>query len=476
MTQSLFINGRWTAGSGSRRGMVFDPATGQASGEVAFAETTDLDEALAAAARAFPAWRDIGAFERYNIIRKAASLLRERSELVAQKITAEQGKPIFEARIEAVTAADHIDWNAEEGRRAYGRLIPSRGPDITQTVILEPIGPVAGFSPWNFPVTQLVRKIAAALAAGCTIIAKAPEETPSSAIELVRCFEEAGVPAGVLNLVFGVPAEISEHLIASDIIRKVSFTGSVPVGRHLGQLSAHHLKRTTMELGGHSPFIVTADIDLAKVVPLAVGMKFRNAGQVCASPTRFYVEEPIFNRFVDDFVAGAKALVVGPGADETTKMGPLAHKRRPDAVEAFVQDARDRGAVIPTGGRRAGNQGYFHEPTVLTHVPNDARIMNEEPFGPVAIINPVSSLDEAITEANRLPYGLSAYAFTNGLESADRLSTEIAAGTLSINHFGLAMPETPFGGIRDSGHGSEGGTEGLEAYLQTRFVTRKRRA
>ena len=476
MTASLFIDGRWTAGSGTRRGQIYDPATGSAIGEVPFAETADLDEALAAAARAFPKWRATSAFERYTIIRKAASLLRERAEMVARKITAEQGKPLFEARIEATMAADHIDWNAEEARRAYGRLIPSRGPDITQTVILEPVGPVAGFSPWNFPVTQLVRKIAAALSAGCTIIAKAPEETPASTMELVRCFEDAGVPAGVVNLVFGVPAEISEHLIASDVIRKVSFTGSVPVGRHLSQLAGKHLKRTTMELGGHSPFIVTADADIDKVVPLAAGMKFRNAGQVCASPTRFYIEEPAFERFVDGFVAQAKALVVGPGLDETTKMGPLAHKRRPEAIEAFVQEARDRGANIPAGGRRAGNQGYFYEPTVLTHVPDDARIMREEPFGPVAIVNPVSSLDEAIAQANRLPYGLSAYAFTNSLEAADRLAGEVETGTLSINHFGLAMPETPFGGIKDSGHGSEGGTEGLQAYLQTKFVTRKRRA
>lgn len=476
MTALLYIDGRWTAGSGTRRGHVYDPATGQATGEVAFAEKADLDEALAAAARAFPKWRDTSAFDRYLLIRKAASLLRERVELVAGKITAEQGKPLFEARIEASMAADHIDWNAEEGRRAYGRLIPSRGPDITQTVIFEPVGPVAGFSPWNFPVTQLVRKIAAALAAGCTIIAKAPEETPGSAIELVRCFEDAGVPAGVVNLVFGVPAEISEHLIASDVIRKVSFTGSVSVGRHLGQLAAKHVKRTTMELGGHSPFIVTADADLEKAIPLAAGMKFRNAGQVCASPTRFYVEEAAFETFVDGFVAHAKSLTLGPGADSATKMGPLAHKRRPDAIEAFVQDARDRGANIPAGGRRFGNQGYFYEPTILTHVPKDARIMTEEPFGPVAIINPVSSLDEAIAEANRLPYGLSAYAFTNSLESADRLSVEVETGTLSINHFGLAMPETPFGGIKDSGHGSEGGMEGLQAYLHTKFVTRKRRA
>lgn len=474
MTAHLYIDGRWTSGSGTRRGLVFDPALGIATGEVAYAEKADLEEALFSSARAFPKWRSTSPFERYNLIRKAAGLLRERAEQVARRITAEQGKPLPEARAEVAMAADHMDWNAEEGRRAYGRIIPSRGPDIAQLVILEPVGPVAGFSPWNFPVTQLVRKIAAALAAGCTIIAKAPEETPGPAIELVRCFEDAGVPPGVINLVFGVPSEISECLVASDIIRKVSFTGSIPVGRALGQLAARHMKRTTMELGGHAPLIVLADADPDRVALLAAAMKFRNAGQVCASPTRLYVEEPIFERFVDSFVARARTVVVGPGIDERTQMGPLAHKRRLDAMEAFVQDARDRGASVLVGGQRLGKEGYFYQPTVLTHVPKDAEIMLNEPFGPVAIINPVASLDEAISEANSLPYGLSAYGFTGSLESADRMTAEVATGTLSINHFGLALPETPFGGIRDSGHGSEGGIEGLQAYLQPKFVSRKR--
>lgn len=476
MTASLYIDGEWTRGSGTRSAPVFDPATGASIGEVPFAEAADLDRALDAAQRGFKLWRDKSAFDRSAIIRKAATLLRERHEMVATAISREMGKPIAEARLEAVIAADHIDWNAEEGRRAYGRVIPGRGPDITQTVVKEPVGPVAGFSPWNFPVTQLVRKIAAALAAGCSIVAKAPEETPTSTMELVRCFADAGVPAGVVNLVFGVPAEISEYLIPSPVIRKVSFTGSVPVGRHLGSLAARHVKRSTMELGGHAPFIVAGDVDAGKIAGLAVAMKFRNAGQVCASPTRFLVHEEVFDQFVEDFVARSAALKVGPGLSPDSQMGALAHGRRPDAVEAFVQDARDNGAMVRAGGRRLGNEGYFYAPTVLTHVPLGARIMNDEPFGPVAVINPVSSLDEAIKEANRLPYGLSAYAFAKSLEAADRIANEVEAGTISLNHFGLAMPETPFGGIKDSGWGSEGGIEGLQAYLQDKFVTRRRAA
>lgn len=472
-TGQFYIDGRWTGASGTRRRHVFDPATGAATGELDIAEIADLDEALAAAARGFSVWRDTSAYDRYNILRAAATLLRERSDRIADLITAEMGKPIVEARIEAKLAADHLDWNAEEGRRAYGRIIPGRAPDITQTVYLEPVGPVAGFSPWNFPVTQLIRKLAAALAAGCSIIAKAPEETPSSAIELVRCFVDAGVPKGVLNLVFGIPAEISEHLIASPVIRKISFTGSVAVGRHLGELAGRHIKRTTMELGGHSPFIVTNGVDAEAIAGMAVAMKFRNAGQVCASPTRFVIEEGVFDSFVASFVDKTRALKVGPGIDPSTQVAALAHARRPEALDALVQDARARGAKVLAGGERGTNQGYFYQPTVLANVPHDARIMNEEPFGPVAVINPVGDLNSAIAEANRLPFGLSAYAFTNSLASADRIGREVESGTISLNHFGLALPETPFGGVKDSGHGSEGGAEGLSAYLATKFVTRK---
>jgi succinate-semialdehyde dehydrogenase/glutarate-semialdehyde dehydrogenase len=474
MTASLYIDGAWTEGSGKRRGKVLNPATGQQVGEVPFAEDADLDRALIAAGKGFRVWKAMSAIERSKIMRKAAEVMRERHETIARAITAEQGKPIAEARIEASLAPEHTEWNAEEGRRAYGRLIPARASDVTQLVTKEPIGPVAAFSPWNFPVNQVARKIASALAAGCSIIVKAPEEAPTCAVELVRCFEEAGVPPGVLNLVFGVPAEISERLISSSVIQKVSFTGSVPVGRHLGALAAKHLKPTTMELGGHAPFIVTEDVDSIAVAAVATASKFRNAGQVCISPTRFLVHDKVFDRFLEAFVEKAEAINVGDGMAEGTQMGPLAQARRVESVDELVQDAAANGATVHMGGRRIGSHGFFYAPTIVANAPLSSRIMNEEPFGPVAIVNRVSSLDEALTEANRLPFALASYAFTNSLSHADRITDDIEAGMLTINHFGLGLAETPFGGFRDSGHGSEGGIEGLSAYLRNKFVTRKR--
>lgn len=471
MTANLFINGKWTVGSGNRRGRLIDPATGADIGEVAFAEKADLDAALAAADAGFKVWSKVSAYDRAKILHKAADLSRERAGIIAEAMTREQGKPLAEARMEAGGAGDHIDWYAEEARRSYGRVIPARTPNTQQMVLLEPVGPVAAFSPWNFPIGQIVRKIAGALAAGCSIIAKAPEETPTCIIELVKCFEEAGVPAGVVNLVFGVPAEISEHLIASPIIRKVSFTGSVPVGKHLGALSAKHLKRTTMELGGHAPFIVCDDASVAAASALGIGLKFRNAGQVCASPTRFLIQDSVYDAFLDAFVTGAKNLKVGNGTADGVQMGPVAHARRLDAMEDFVRDAVEQGATLETGGKRLGNEGFFFEPTVLSNVPLSARIMNDEPFGPIALVNRFSDLDVAISEANRLPYGLAAFAFSKSTDRTDRLMRGIETGMMSINHFGLAAPETPFGGVKDSGHGSEGGSEGIQAYLTTKFVS-----
>jgi len=471
MTQTLFISGKWTAGSGSRRFPVVNPATGEKISEVSLAEIADLDAALEAADRAFVTWSRTSAYDRAALLKRAASFARERAEEIAQAITREQGKPLSEARMEARSAGDHIEWYAEEARRTYGRVIPTRQPEVMQSVILEPVGPVAAFSPWNFPIGQIVRKIAGALAAGCTIIAKAPEETPSCIIALVRCFEDAGVPAGVLNLVFGVPAEISEHLIPSPVIRKVSFTGSVPVGQHLGALAAKHLKRTTMELGGHAPFIVCDDYNVAKAAALGAGLKFRNAGQVCASPTRFLIQDPIFDTFTEAFVGHAKALKLDAGTAEGVGMGPVAHARRLDMMQDLVDDAVAQGAKLLTGGSRHGNIGFFFEPTVLADVPLSARIMNEEPFGPIAIVNRFRELDEAIKEANRLPYGLAAFGFTTRNDRSHAMVRGIETGMLSLNHFGLAAPETPFGGIKDSGHGSEGGSEGIRAYLSTKFVS-----
>lgn len=468
---SLFIDGTWRAGAGRRTIEVANPATGERIGSVAHAEAADLDEALAAAAEGFRTWRAVPAFDRSKVLRRAADLLRGRVDRAARIMTTEQGKPLAEARVEILGSADLLDWFAEEGRRAYGRVIPARGGGVHQTVLKEPVGPVAAFTPWNFPMAQVARKLGAALAAGCSIIVKAAEETPASAAELVAVLAEAGLPAGAVNLVFGTPAEISEHLIPHPVIRKVSFTGSVPVGKHLAALAGRHMKRVTMELGGHAPAIVFDDVDLDGVSALLAGSKYRNAGQVCVSPTRFLVQERVLDGFVERFTAHAKAVRVGDGLDAETRMGPLISERRRQAVEELVADARQEGATLATGGGRIGNKGNFLEPTVLTGVTRGMRIMNEEPFGPVALMMPFRDVEEVVAEANRLPFGLAAYAFSRSARTVAALSDGVEAGMLSINHLGLALPETPFGGVKDSGYGSEGGTEAMEAYLSTKFVT-----
>jgi succinate-semialdehyde dehydrogenase / glutarate-semialdehyde dehydrogenase len=350
-------------------------------------------------------------------------------------------------------------------------IIPARADGIYQLVVKEPVGPVAAFTPWNFPVNQAVRKISGALAAGCSIIIKGPEETPASCMELVRAFADAGVPTGVVNLVFGVPSEISEYLIAHPIIRKISFTGSTAVGKHLAMLAGKHMKRVTMELGGHAPAVIFEDADLDAAAKILSANKFRNAGQVCVAPTRFLVQEGVYDRFVDKFVAAAKALKVGDGLDKDTRMGPLANTRRVEAMQAFVADAVEKGATVRTGGKRIGNKGNFFEPTVLTDVPLTARVMNEEPFGPLAPITPFKDFESVVAESNRLPYGLAAYAYTKSSRTATAIGAAIESGMVSINHHGLALPETPFGGVKDSGYGSEGGTEALEGYLNTKFIT-----
>jgi len=468
---ALYIDGQWTHGSGAERFTVLNPATGETVGQLPLATAADLDLALAAADRGFRLWSATSAYERSKILRKAAELVRERVASMARCMTLDQGKPLAEATMESASAADHIEWYAEEGRRAYGRIVPSRSPAVRQLVVREPVGPVAAFTPWNFPINQSVRKIAGALAAGCSIVIKAPEEAPGSVIELVRCFHDAGVPAGVLNLVFGVPAQVSEHLIKSPVIRKISFTGSTAVGRQLGALAATHLKLTTMELGGHAPFIVCADADVQAAAALAAGLKFRNAGQVCASPSRFFIHNDVYDEFAQRFIELSKAIKVGVGFEAASQMGPLANSRRLDAVAELVQDARDKGARVLSGGARIGNVGNFFEPTVLGDVPAQARLLTEEPFGPVAPLLRFDSLDDVIERANSLEYGLAAFAFTASLKTATELGNRLHSGMISINHFGLALPETPFGGMRDSGHGSEGGTEGLEAYLVTKFIS-----
>lgn len=467
----LLINGQWREGSDGVRGYVFSPADGERIGSFAHASTADLDQALAASASGFKAWQAISVFERSKIMRKAAGLLRERAEQIATLITLEEGKPLAEARMEVNGGADLLDWFAEEARRTYGRIIPSRASNVTQQAVRVPVGPAIGFTPWNFPVSQILRKISPALAAGCSMIIKGPEETPAAPAALFQCFLDAGIPAGTLQLIYGVPAHISEHCIPSPIIRKVSFTGSVPVGKHLAALAGKHMKPATMELGGHAPVIICNDADLEAACSALIAFKFRNAGQVCISPTRFLLQEGIHDRFVEMFKDAAAALKVGDGMHSESQVGPLINERRLEAVERLVQDAVAKGARLETGGSRLKQPGHYFAPTVLSGVTTDMDIMNEEPFGPVALFIKFNHIDEAIAEANRLPFGLASYAWTRRQADIHALSQSVEAGMLTINHLGLALPETPYGGIKDSGHGSEGGSEALDGYLHTHFIS-----
>lgn len=467
----LFIDGQWCDARDGAVIPVTDPATDELLGHVAKASTPDLDLALVAADKGFKLWRDTSPFERSNTMRRAANILRERKDRIAWIMTREQGKPLAQAGMEISLAADIIDWFAEEARRAYGQIIPARFTNVQQMVTKVPVGPVAAFTPWNFPINQIVRKLSAALATGCSIIVKAPEETPASPSELIRVFADADIPAGVVNLVYGVPSEISEYLISHPVIQKISFTGSTPVGKHLAGLAGRHMKRATMELGGHAPVLVFNDADIDKAIEVTVTAKYRNAGQVCVAPTRFLVQDGIADRFIDGFVNAARAIKVGNGLNAETQMGPLANERRIPAIEAMLSDAVAKGASLLAGGRRIGNEGNFFEPTVIADVPVSANLMNDEPFGPLAIINRFDTFDEAIAEANRLPFGLASYAFTTLTSTAQALGRNINAGMLTINHNGMSLPELPFGGIKDSGYGTEGGSQAIEAYLESRLVT-----
>lgn len=468
----LLIDGEWCPAASGRTLPVVNPATGTEIGTVAHAGIEDLDRALAAVDRTFQDWKRTGPFERSKIMRRAADILRGRADEVAAIMTAEQGKPLAEARVEVMGACDTIDWFAEEARRAYGQVIPARKPGVTQITVKEAVGPVAAFTPWNFPINQVVRKVSAALATGCTIIVKAPEETPASPAELIRAFVEAGVPAGVLNLVYGDPAEISGYLIPHPVIKKVSFTGSTPVGKMLMGLAGQHMKRATMELGGHAPVLIFDDADVDAAIEGMLGAKQRNAGQVCVSPTRFLVQEGVADAFTEGFAQAYSQLKVGDPTAEGTQMGPLANDRRIPAITAMIEDAVAKGAKLKCGGKRIGNAGNFFEPTVITDVPTDALMMNDEPFGPLAIVNRYETEDEIFAEANRLPFGLASYAWSGSSRRVQRLQDEVRAGMLTINHLGLSMPELPFGGIGDSGMGTEGGSEAIESYLETRLVTR----
>jgi succinate-semialdehyde dehydrogenase/glutarate-semialdehyde dehydrogenase len=468
---ALYIGGTWRNGDGRASEDVVNPATGKPLARLPHAGADDLDEALDAAVKGLAVWRATPAYDRAKVLRKAANLVRERVDAIASIMTQEQGKVLAESRGEVLVTADIIEWFAEEGRRAYGRIVPGRVKGTRQLVVQEPIGVVAAFTPWNFPTLTPARKIGASLAAGCSIIIKASEETPGSCVELVRCFVDAGLPPGVINLVFGVPANVSEHLIASDVVRKISFTGSIPVGKHLAGLAAKSMKRATMELGGHSPVVVFGDADPEKTAETIAAFKYRNAGQVCISPTRFFVQEPVYNRFLARFTEFANAIKLGDGLEQGVTMGPLANARRLDAMEAIVNDSKGRGGKIVAGGKRRGNQGYFFEPTVVTDIPDDSKLMTEEPFGPIAPVVPFKTFDEVVERANSLPFGLAAYAFTGSAQTANAIGDALESGMVGVNSVAISTPETPFGGVKESGYGHEGGIEGLEAYTVRKFIS-----
>ena len=468
---SLYIDGQFIHGGGRKEQNILNPASNAVIGKLPHATREDLDQALAAAAKAFESWKRTSPLERSKILRRAAELMRERAADIGRGITLDQGKPLAESTGEVMSCGEHAEWHAEECRRIYGRVIPARNDAVRQTVLREPVGVVAAFSPWNFPFSQAVRKVCAALGAGCTIILKGPEDAPSACVALARIFHDAGLPQGVLNIVWGVPAEVSDHLLSSPIVRKITFTGSTPVGKMLAAKAAATMKRCTLELGGHAPVIVCDDADVDLALRNLVPFKFRNAGQVCISPTRFYVQEGVYERFVAGFVDKAQALKVGDGLAEGTQMGPLAQQRRVGAISGFIDDARERGASVLLGGAPMPGSGNFFAPTVIADLPDTARLLNEEPFGPVAGLIRFKTIEEVLRKANSLPYGLASYVFTQSNRNAHVLSTGLAAGMVSINHLGLALAETPFGGINDSGMGSEGGQETFDGYLNTKFVT-----
>lgn len=467
----MYIDGRFVSDEGRHSEPVFNPADDTILGYLPHATNEDLDLALDAAARAFEQWRWTSPLERSRILRRVAELIRERADAIACDLTRDQGKPFAEARNEVYSAADHAEWHAEEGRRIYGRTVPPRSHSVRQTVVRQPVGVCAAFTPWNFPFNQALRKISAALASGCTLIIKPAEDAPSAAVALARLFHSAGLPPGCLNVVYGNPAEISDYLIRSNTVRKISFTGSCAVGKQLAALAGAHMKRVTMELGGHSPVLVFDDADVPRAAALLARLKSLNAGQVCMAPSRFFVHEAVRDEFTDAFAKTFSSQVLGNGLDTATTMGPLAHKRRIAAMQQFVADACGRGARIVAGGKPLSGPGYFFPPTVLLDAPEDSRVMQEEPFGPVAPITPFRETDEVLARANALPYGLASYVFTRSLKTSHYVSTRLEAGMVSVNHFGIALAETPLGGIKDSGIGSEGGSETFDAYVTTKFIS-----
>ncbi len=467
---TLYVDGEWLATSGRTTQQVVDPATGQPCAELTLATIDDLDRALAAATVAFQTWRVAPAAERANILRRAAGLIRSRIDELAAVLSLEQGKILAEARMEIGGAAEVIDWMADQGRRACGRIVPARQPGWRAMVKKEPIGVVALFTPWNAPALCFAAKVGSALAAGCTCIIKPAEETPGVVLGMARALHDAGLPAGVLNVVFGVPHEVSQHLIQSPVVRKISFTGSIAVGRQIAALAAQNAKPVTLELGGHAPVLVFDDVDVVRVAKMAVASKFYNAGQICTSPTRFLVQRTVYAKFTDALSAFAREIQVGAGTDPLATMGPLINDRRVASIASLVEDAKACGAKVLVGGNRVKRAGFFFEPTVLADVPSTARAMREEPFGPLALVTSFEDEEDAIEIANGVPFGLASYAFTANADRQLRLEDRLQTGIIRINSFAAASPELPFGGVKDSGYGLEGGDEGLDAFLTTKSV------
>ncbi len=468
---SFYINGVFYGGEDRPGQSVHNPANLELLGHLPWTTSAEIDMALNAAERAFQEWRTSSPMDRSAILRRAATLARERAESIGYGITLDNGKPLAEAVGEVVNAAEHIEWHAEECRRIYGRVVPSRNPAVRQLVVREPAGVVAAFSPWNFPFGQAIKKVVAAIGAGCAVVLKGPEESPSAIVAMAQLFHDAGLPPGVFNIVWGIPSDVSRQLIESPLTRVVSFTGSVPVGRQLAALAGSHLKRTTMELGGHAPVLVFDDADVDQAAILLARMKTRNAGQVCVSPSRFFVQSRIYERFASRFAQALGEIKVGSGLDPDMQMGPLINRRRLEAISSLVNDALKTGAKRLTGSQMQGERGYFMAPTLLVNVPSGARVMNEEPFGPVAALACFDTVEDALRLGNALPFGLAAYVFTSSLQISARVSSSIEAGMVNINHSGMAHPELPFGGVKDSGFGSEGGTESFDSFLVTKMIT-----
>jgi succinate-semialdehyde dehydrogenase/glutarate-semialdehyde dehydrogenase len=468
----LYIDGRWVPASDGARMEIIDPADERVVDSVPVATTNDLDRALEVADRAWRGWREVDAWSRSTVLRRIAGLLRERAPAIAEVLTEEQGKTLGESRGEILASADQFDWYADEARRIYGRVVDGHSRKVRLLVMRQPVGPVAAFTPWNFPALLPARKIAAAIAAGCSMVLKPAEEAPRTAMHLAQACEDAGLPPGVLNVVTGVPAMISAHLIRSDIIRKVSFTGSVPVGRIILDLCAEGIKPASMELGGHSPVLVFANSDVERAAEICARGKFRNNGQVCIAASRFYVQEEVAERFTTRFVEVARGLQIGNGRDPETDVGPLSNLRRVEAAESLVSDALEKGATLACGGGRPKGfpKGFYFRPTVLSGVDTGMRLMTEEPFCPVAPIATFTDLDDALAQANATPYGLAGYVFAEDTRTMFLASEGLDVGMVGVNQLVIATAELPFGGVRQSGFGREGGAEGIEAYTVTKYV------